>query len=200
MDCWISAAAVVINGVTLFVLWRTLRWIAKYARDTGEIKNAALVQSKAATEQSRLAAEQSEASWKPCIVVDVEPRDFDDAVWDSAVLDSPHAMRLKSGYITLVNIGRGPAMGLRFLFEERSHSTVAWRELDKTKISHLREGQKFPTHLTAESWPGELILTVHYESLSGRGYRTRAIFQDRVLTGFEYPELKDSIIADRPAS
>jgi len=188
MECWISIAAVVINAVTLFVLYGTLRAVERYARDTEGIKKAAL-------EQSRLASEQSEASWKPCVVVDVEPRDFDEAVWDP-----PHAMRLKSGYITLINIGRGPAMGLRFLFEERSHSTAAWRELDKTKISHLSEGQRFQTHLTAEGFPGDLILTVHYESLSGRSYRTRAIFQDRVLKGFEYPELKDSIISDPTAT
>jgi len=183
MEWWISLGGLLISAVTLFVLWRTLVWIRQYARDTEAIK-------KAAQEQSRQASEQSEAAWKPCIVVDVEPRDFHDAVWDSSVWDSPHAMRLKPGYITLVNIGRGPAMGLRFLFEERRDATAAWRERDKTKISHLSEGQRFPSHVTAEACPGDLILTAHYESLSGRGYRTRAIFHDRVLKGFVYPELK----------
>ena len=86
MECWTGIATVAIDAATLLVLVLTLFWIKKYAQDTGEIKNAALAQSVAATEQSRLAAEQSEASWKPCIVVDVEPREFDDAV-----LGAPHS-------------------------------------------------------------------------------------------------------------
>jgi hypothetical protein len=151
-ECWsivLQGAILFVQVGTLVVLAFTLRAVAKYARDTGKIKEAAI--------------EQAEAAQKPCLALVGLPDVSDDRFFEELIYEDLPAR------IVFRNIGSGAALTPISRIRDLATGKILFNE----KLSQIAAAEQ--ASMTWESpgaFPkrGEILAT--YQSMSGKGYET----------------------------
>ncbi|MGH9364209.1 MAG: hypothetical protein ACRD1B_02950 [Thermoanaerobaculia bacterium] len=131
---------------------------------------------------TRAAFEQAEGAQKPCITISGELDDSDDAI-----LENRTGRLHPTNDISLVNIGSGPAINLRFCFHEADEKAPpTW-----VTAPHLAPGQstwslRKPTVFRTN----EVFFIATYQSLTGTRYESSSTIVDKkIVQGFRFAKV-----------
>jgi hypothetical protein len=144
-ECW----SIAIDAATWMVLLLTLLAVRKYARDTEEIKAAAI--------------EQAEAVQKPCLIVDSLPDTSDDNYIEELLRE-----RLPDRII-FKNIGGGAALNPIASVNNVEAGTTIHRESLQSIASG---GDRQMVWNSPAALPERAEIRATYESMSGKRYET----------------------------
>jgi hypothetical protein len=160
-------------------------------RETLEQLRVSQNQVEASQRQVEASHEQVEAGQKPFLTFTATPRASEAAVLSAGGIVGGMVMRCPEDNAELGNDGSGPAINIQY----SAIPTIPTSSIARPSgyLVAIFPGQKFLTPITRgllQSREWEITLT--YESLSGRRYRTKIIANDLVLTNIKFEPLANA--------
>ncbi|HEV2523348.1 MAG TPA: hypothetical protein VGT24_13290 [Candidatus Acidoferrales bacterium] len=139
----------------------------------------------ASRKQIEVSQEQVEAAQKPFVSVSTTARDGNDAILNMHGAVGAMMVLCPGGSVQLANVGAGPAINIRYLFEPVDPDSTPSRP--SSYLASLHPGETFliPTSqglLAGQEW--NCLLT--FESLSGRRYQTELRLNGLVITDVKF--------------
>jgi hypothetical protein len=153
-----------------------------YTVETRKIRKASQEQVRISQDLIRAAMDQVEGLSKPCLTLWSDLRDPQDAIAEVHGVGNLRA-RLDQGSFVLHNIGNGVALNISYRMVRPD------REPHPRYLPNASSQQKITMPEPATAYHGEVNVTIEYQSIGGREYRSTVNMNNHVLTAFHFQEL-----------
>jgi hypothetical protein len=134
----------------------------------------------------RAANDQVEGLSKPCITLLGGPRYGNDVIIETYGVVGNIMAAADQGSYVFQNIGSGVALNVRYHF---TRPNVAVENLGKRYIPHIHMGEKVSLPETLSAYHDRHEVSVEYESIGKREYRTTVTLDHRVIAAFQFEEM-----------
>lgn len=158
----------------------TLAGLVWYAIETWKIRDAAQAQVK-------ISQDQTESLARPCITLQGTIREGNDVIMERYDIAGNIVAAANAGSYVFQNIGTGPAFNVRYHF---TRPGIANEDLGERYIPHIKSGTPVALPEMHTAYFDQHTVTVDYESIGKRKYRTTLTLRQRVITSFEFEEVK----------
>jgi hypothetical protein len=185
---WLEAIAL----IAIFVLdWKERKENRKERQEQHEETAAQLDVSRKQVEVSQ---EQVEATQKPFMALSTARRTPEDAILNMGGIVGAMVVLCPGGDAEIGNVGSGPAVNVHVSAIPTNPASSIARPT--AYLVGMLPGDKFLTPIPRGILQGnEWEITITYESLSGRAYRTTSIVNDLVLTDIEFEQVATQDVA-----
>lgn len=155
------------------VLCLTLACLIWYTRETSQIKRSSL--------------RQVESMQAPCLVVDASQRDPTEGIIRPGAIVGGMTVKPTSGCVTLVNIGKGPALNVHYELQRLDAQEGKDSAASEDYLQVIATEGKQHTHISNSTLRSHRFrLVAKYEGLSRNRYETRMTIEGTVLTSIKF--------------
>jgi hypothetical protein len=175
-----------IQAATLGVQVLGLIGLFWYVTETMKIRSASQQQVQASLDLIKAATDQVEGMSKPCLTFWGQLRDGADAILDiHGAVGNIVAAADRGSYVVL-NIGNGVALNVRYHF---TRPPGVPERADWRYVPHISPTARVTLVETLGGYNAEHEVTLDYESIGGRKYRTTMQLNQHVITSFVFKEI-----------